>query len=284
MVDMDVNEFAVPEVRWSIVVSNPVTGELVWSLAPDLVLQTASVGKLFLLIEVARQLDAGTLDPAELLTRTADDFVADSGVWHTLQAESLSIVDACALVGAVSDNLATNVLLRRVGLDAVTSMTRSLGFSRSALLDRVRDERRPEHPPTLSRGSAVELAQLVGRLHTGDVVSRPVSDQVLAWMMLNTDLSMVASAFGFDPLAHAGTDRGSRLWNKTGTDSTVRADVGIIEAAAGTYAYAVLANWSESESADGDPRDAVLQRMRLVGHRLRAHLERAELVQPASPR
>ena len=105
--------------------------------------------------------EAGEIDLAELVTRTPEEWVADSGVWHLLAADSLPIADAAALIGAVSDNLATNVLVRRLGIEAIAATTRELGFERSALLDRVRDERLPEHPPTLSQGSAGELARLV---------------------------------------------------------------------------------------------------------------------------
>ena len=40
----------------------------------------------------------------------------DSGIWQHLQAPSLPVADLATLVGATSDNLATNVLLRQVGL------------------------------------------------------------------------------------------------------------------------------------------------------------------------
>jgi beta-lactamase class A len=254
-------------VAWSAAVLDARTGETVWEHDPDRVLKTASVGKLFLLIELARRAEAGEIDLAELVTRTPEEWVADSGVWHLLAADSLPIADAAALIGAMSDNLATNVLVRRLGIEAIAATTRALGFERSALLDRVRDERLPEHPPTLSQGSAGELARLVAALHCGEIVSPAVSDRVLDWMALNTDLSMVASAFGLDPLAHQDEDRGIILRNKTGTISTARIDVGVVSSGDRAFAYAVLANW---DGAPGDPRDAVLARMAELGRSLRA--------------
>jgi beta-lactamase class A len=254
-------------VTWSAAVLDARTGETVWEFEPDSVLKTASVGKLFLLIELARRAEAGELDLTELVTRTREEWVADSGVWHLLAADSLPIADAAALIGAVSDNLATNVLVRRLGIEAIAETTRALGFVRSALLDRVRDERLPEHPPTLSQGSAGELAALAAGLHRGEIVSPGVSARVLGWMALNTDLSMVASAFGLDPLAHQDEDRAITLRNKTGTISTARADVGVVSAGDRSFAYAVLANWDD---APGDPRDAVLAQMAELGRSLRA--------------
>lgn len=258
------------DVSWSVSVLDVESGGVLLEHEPERVQRTASIGKLFLLVEVARQAAAGQLDLDEQVERRPDEFVADSGVWYRLRADALSIHDACALIGAVSDNLATNVLVRRIGLDAIGQTTRELGITRSALLDRVREERGPEHPPTLSRGCAGELAEFARRLERGEVVSPEVSRMVVDWLALDTDLSMVASAFGLDPLAHTEVDRGIRLWNKTGTISSARIDVGVAAASQRGIAWAVLADW---EHASGDPRDAVLERMRTLGERIRALLE-----------
>ena len=51
---------------------------------------------------------------------------------------------------------------------------------------------------------------------------------MLGWLSLNADLSMVASAFGLDPLAHRSADHGLLLVNKTGTDGGVRSEVGVL--------------------------------------------------------
>jgi beta-lactamase class A len=149
----------------------------------------------------------------------------------------------------------------------VTAATAALGYSDSALLDRVRDDRGSEHPPTLSVGTAADLADLMARLHRGQVLDQHASTTVLRWLRANTDLSMVAAAFDIDPLAHAEPDRGVRLANKTGTISTARADVGLVEGPAATVAYAVLANWTGD-----DLRDAILTDMRDIGRAIRTHI------------
>ena len=251
---------------WSVCVIDVETGEPLTQINVDQVHRTASVGKLFLLIEVARQLEAGSLDPAELVDRRTEVTVADSGVWHTMDADALTLDDACRLIGAVSDNLATNVLIGRIGIDAIAETSKALGFERSVLLDRIRAERLPEHAETLSQGTAGELADLCARLAKSSVISAEVSQRVLDWISLNTDLSMVAAAFGLDPLAHIEEDRGITLRNKTGTISTARIDVGVIRGPARTLAYAVLANWADD--APDDTRDAVLAAMRQVGEEL----------------
>jgi len=266
---------AVPDVAWSVAVRETSDDGPGWAgesrdgllagLHPDTLLRTASVGKIFLLVEVARQVAAGRLDPAERLAWTDDEHVADSGLWYRMAQRDLSVHDLCVLVGAVSDNLATNVLLRRVGVAAVRRTSESLGCTRSALLDRVRLERGPDDPPTLSVGTAAELSSVLVQLHRGEVVGPDVARQVLGWLAAGTDLSMVAAAFDLDPLAHTEADRGLTLVDKTGTIATARADVGLVTGPRGTLAYAVLANWP----ATLDRRDAVLASMRAVGVELR---------------
>ena len=256
---------AVPGVRWSVVVRDAVSGRLLAERDPDQVLRTASVGKVFLLVEVARRFADGRLDSAEPLSWLPAEHVADSGVWYLMDAPTLGARDLCVLVGAFSDNLATNVLLRRVGVAAVRRTSESLGCTRSALLDRVRLERGPDDPPTLSVGTAAELSSVLVQLHRGEVVGPDVARQVLGWLAAGTDLSMVAAAFDLDPLAHTEADRGLTLVDKTGTIATARADVGLVTGPRGTLAYAVLANWP----ATLDRRDAVLASMRAVGVELR---------------
>ena len=211
-------------------------------LHADRPLSTASVGKLLLLLEAAERLDGRVLE------RRDEDRVADSGLWQHLASDALPIEDLAVLVAAHSDNLAANVLLREVGLEAVRERGRALGLAVTELHDRVRDVRGPEHPPRLSTGSASELVGL----------AETIDGTVARWLATNTDLSMVPGALGFDPLAHTQGE----LWNKTGTDDGVRADVGVLR---GKVAYAVIANW---DPAEGDRHHEVLAAMRRLGTRL----------------
>lgn len=204
--------------------------------------RTASIGKLLLLLQVGQALEDGRLRRDEPLDRREVEPVADSGLWQHLDVDVLPLHDVALLVASVSDNLATNVLLHRVGLPARRG--------RLALHDLVRDRRGPEHPPTLSTGTAADLALLMADLPA----------VVREWLRTGTDLSMVAAAFGLDPLAHV--EEG--LLNKTGTDSTVRADVGVV----GGIAYAVLVEWDPGQ----DLRDEALAGMRRIGELIRGRL------------
>jgi len=255
--------------QWSACVRDA-AGAVVWQHDPTRVMRTASIGKILLLLETARQITDGTLDPDVLLSR-ADDSVRDSGVWQVMRTDLLPLHDVATLVGAVSDNVATNVLLRHIGLQSVDILRESCGLRDTRLLDQVRSRRGVADPPTLSTGRADELTRLVHRMANGVPAIRG-SHHVVGWLSGNTDLSMVAGAFDLDPLAHRTADRPRvALWNKTGTDHGVRADVGHVSGGTtGTstgigstaYSFALLANW---DTGAGDCSSEVLAGMRAVG-------------------
>jgi beta-lactamase class A len=238
------------------------TGKTLVAIDERIVLPTASIGKILLLVEVSARLTDRDFSGYGILDKTPRDSIGDSGVWQHLQAPSLPVADLATLVGATSDNLATNVLLRQVGLDAVRARTESVGLLRTALLDLVRDSRGPDDAPQLSVGSTAELSWLFAALARGEIVDALTSSRVLGWLSLNADLSLVASAFGLDPLSHRGTDHGLLLVNKTGSDVGVRAEAGVLRGPRTAVAYAVSVQFNDDGIA---PRLRVLDALRTVG-------------------
>jgi beta-lactamase class A len=241
------------------------SGRTLLAIDDRIVLPTASIGKILLLIEVSARLTSRDFSGFGILDKTPRDAVGDSGIWQHLQAPSLPVADLATLVGATSDNLATNVLLRQVGLNAVRARTESLGLMRTALLDLVRDSRGPDDAPQLSVGSTAELSWLFGALARSEIVDPLTSQRVMGWLSLGTDLSMVSSAFGLDPLSHRGADHNTLLVNKTGTDAGVRAEAGALRGANRAVSYAVSIQFNDDGLA---ARLRVLEAMRTVGYDL----------------
>ena len=178
--------------------------------------------------------------------------MADSGIWQHLRVDALSVQDLCVLIASVSDNVAANVLIKHVGLQRLRDLSRSLGLVNTVVLDYVRDVRGPADPPTFSTGSASELSRLMSQISRKELVSQAVSEQVQAWLATGVDLSMVASAFGLDPLSHATSARTFFIRNKTGTDTRIRADAGTVGRDGVWFSYAVIANWDTSQPGMAD--------------------------------
>ncbi|QDO87185.1 serine hydrolase [Ornithinimicrobium ciconiae] len=250
-------------VRWSISLRDTATCEVLHEHDPHQMLTTASVAKVFALVELAARASTGELDLREVVARPPSRRVADSGLWQHLMADRLTLSDIAVLVAATSDNWATNVLIDRLTLEAVQDQARDLAPGGSTLHDYVRNVRTGDHPATLSEGCADDWSRLLSDLAQGRCVDGQTSRQVRDWLALNTDLSMLASAFQLDPLAHTTPDLGLLLWNKTGTDTGVRADVGVVSTGARSFSYACLANWADDGSHE--PRRTVQATMRAVG-------------------
>ncbi|MBS3181647.1 serine hydrolase [Leucobacter manosquensis] len=256
-----------PRATWSIRVVDASTGDPLLEHDPDVQCETASIGKIFLLIEVARRIESAVLDPDESVEIPPHLAVADSGILYRMRAQRLGVEDLALLVGAYSDNLATNALIHLCGLDRVRAVAPALGYERTSLHDYIRDHRSPEMPWTPSFGTARELSDVMRRLDAGDVHSAAVSERVLGWLASNADTSMVADSFLLDPLAHVDAEyQGIVLRHKTGTTDFARVDVGHARGAAGSVSYAVAANWKGVRS---DLRAPVLDAMRDIGEQIR---------------
>lgn len=263
-----------PRITFSMQVVDAADGRVLASHAPDTVCETASVGKVFLLIEVARRLVEGELVPDQRIEIPEEQRVADSGLLYRMLDQRLTVWDAALLVGAVSDNLATNALISLCGLEVVQGVAPFLGYTDTSLLDYIRDERTEDMPWTPSFGTGAELSDLMRRLGAGEILSPEISAQVMEWLAVDTDTSMLADSFLLDPLAHVEPEyQGMVLRHKTGSTSVARIDVGHVSGPAGAAAYAVAANW---KGASEDLRAPAVDAMRTIGEQIRAYVTGAE--------
>lgn len=220
-----------------------------------LTLPVAGLGVVPLLIEVAAQIEAGTLDPLEIIERGSVEPVAVAGLWQHLKAPALPVCDLAVLTAAASDATATNALLARVGLDAVRARVEAIGLTRTALLDGFRDVRGPDDAPQVALASAGELSALFGAIVNATVVSPAVSAQVGEWLNLNQDLALVGAAPALDPFAHEDDRHGLLFVNKTGRGDGIRAEAGVLAGPRGGVSYALIVCFDDLS----------------IAHRLRAH-------------
>lgn len=218
-------------------------------------LPIAGLGFVPVLVETAAALDAGTMDPLQIVDRPDDELVAGSGLWRNLRAPALPMIDLAVLAAATGDPNAANALLDAVGHDQVRARMVSLGMPRSAVLDHFRDKRGPDDAPHVAVGTTREFATLFAALVNSSVVDAGVSAQVSEWLSLNHDLSLVAASTGLDPFAHEHDAHGLLFINKTGRDRGVRAEAGVLAGPRAGVAYALTVCFDDLS----------------ISHRLRAH-------------
>ncbi|MDX3070855.1 serine hydrolase [Streptomyces sp. MI02-7b] len=88
----------------------------------------ASVLKILVVLEFARQAAAGQLDPRERVRVTAADRLGGWGTAGCADDIEISLRDLAYFAMAVSDNTAADLLLARIGLDTVRLLAEELGL------------------------------------------------------------------------------------------------------------------------------------------------------------
>ncbi|HBS08947.1 MAG TPA: serine hydrolase [Microbacterium sp.] len=213
-------------------------------------LPVAQLGVVPLLIQVSAAIEAGKLDAAASVARPPTADGGSAGLWRHLAAADLNPGDLAVLTAAAADPLATNALIDLVGLDPVRERIEHLGLTRTALLDRVREDRGPDDAPHFALSTTRDLTTMFSSLANGRAVSAAVSAQVTGWLALNADLGLAAGATGLDPLAHAETAEQLLLVNKTGRDPGIRAEAGVLVGPRAGVAYAMIVQFTEETPLD----------------------------------
>lgn len=103
------------------------------SVGADEQVVLASVFKVLLVLEFARQAEAGQIDPRERVVVTAADRLGGWGTAGCADDVEMSIRDLAYFTMTVSDNSAADALTRRVGLDTVRLLAAELGLDRTRL-------------------------------------------------------------------------------------------------------------------------------------------------------
>ncbi|WP_408897778.1 serine hydrolase [Nocardioides sp. R1-1] len=210
---------------------------------PDRVGPIASTAKVAVLATLAMALDRGDVDPTEPLSLPATGRVGGTGLLQAMTVSSAALHDLAVLTAGVSDNVATNVIIRRLGLAAVGEQLARSGVPDVVVLDVVRDDRDATVPPAFAVGTARGLCRMMASVGAGAGITSPARSLLLGWMRHNQDRAYVPDAF---VSAHPAVE----VVNKTGTDAGVLADTGLVLGGDVDLAYAVVARWSGDDAAN----------------------------------
>lgn len=98
--------------------------------------EVGSTFKAFVAAEYARQVATGTLDPDMRVTIQAEDRVDSSDMLdQLLDGATIPLQEAANAMIAVSDNTATDLMMRAVGPDRVRALLRELGLRETTIPD-----------------------------------------------------------------------------------------------------------------------------------------------------
>ena len=199
-------------------VKNLVTGEA-FARGEDRAIAAASVIKIPVMIEAFRAQAAGELSLAELHVLRDGERMPSCGTLKAMHAGiEMTLLDLVKLMIIVSDNTATNILITRLGIERINRTLRALGCVQTTLR-RLLFDREAAAKGLENTITAGEIGLLLERIWRGEIVSPEASRAMLDILLdqrLNGKLPFFLHARGI-PVAH-----------KTGEDSGITHDVGII--------------------------------------------------------
>jgi beta-lactamase class A len=211
-------------------------------LNADAVYPTASTIKIAVLAELYRQHERAATGGAgakldDLYTVDAKDRVGGEGVVQVMTPgiTRLTNRDLAALVVALSDNTATNILIDRVGMDNVNAWLSEFGLKQTRLrrhmmdLTAAREGRENTATPR-------ELVMLLKGIHEGRVFKKATTDDYLKMMSAKKE-SYIPRLLPTD-LAVA---------NKPGNLDAVRNDAGIVFCPGRPFAIAVMTTFARDD-------------------------------------
>ena len=114
---------------WGIYIKSIETGEEI-AIDADRQMDTMSVIKIPLMVEVFEQIKAGKLSLSDKYTLTTEDVRPGTGIMRSLDAGAVvTLKDLITLMNIVSDNTATDVLFKKVGgIEPVNARMKALGL------------------------------------------------------------------------------------------------------------------------------------------------------------
>jgi len=201
-----------------------------WRHNEHVILPSASLIKLPILAAFWETVEAGGLDPGERVSVPAEARVEGTGVLKAL-APGLQPTwsDLATLMISVSDNVATNLVIDRLGMDAIQAWIDKAGLGETRL------ERRMMDRAAMSAGrgnwtSAADMETLTSAIVAGTCVTGEASRQMRRALEAQQIHDRLPRRLG-DSV---------RVANKTGDFADVIHDAGIVTWTAGALVIAVL--------------------------------------------
>jgi beta-lactamase class A len=251
----------------------------------------ASVFKVLLALEFARQSVAGQLDPRERAVVTAADRLGGWGTAGCRDDVEMSLRDLALYMMAMSDNSAADVLMRRVGPDTVRLLARELGLTRTRITGGPREMLATMIADVGARDEAEFAAvypalppERIRRLRILDPAHGNAStprEMTTLLRLIWTDLAgppeacaLVRSLMAQQVFRHrlpTGFADEVRVAAKTGTLPGLHNEAGVVEYPdGGRYAVAVFARTAEPTAVRAGVDAAIGRAARLAVERIRA--------------
>jgi beta-lactamase class A len=191
---------------------------------------TASCIKLFILIELARRIDEGSLHESDMVNVIESDRVGGSGVLKFMRHDTLMAVEDVAMfMMALSDNTSTNVLVDMLGLEAINLTARRIGCVNTTVHNRIDFEAIGSDIRNLATSTADDFALALELIATDRLFSPQASRFILRLLSTQQHLDLLPRYSGYNQYAKdLGMTQAIEVANKTGFFPGFRGDVAIM--------------------------------------------------------
>ncbi|MGI8854820.1 MAG: serine hydrolase [Thermomicrobiales bacterium] len=144
------------------------------SVDPDHVYPAAALIDLFIITEAYHQVDQGKLKLTDTLPIRQEDIVGGTGILQNRQGGTTTIKECIDLIAAESDNTAANLLINRLGMDAINGTIKTIGLTHTALRRHLADDA-ARKAGLENETSAGDIAYYFAQLARGNVINRAIS-------------------------------------------------------------------------------------------------------------
>lgn len=250
--------------------------------------QTASVIKVAILMEVFSEAKAGKLSLDERLPLTKDNQVPGSGILTFLQPGlQPTVQDAAVLMIDLSDNTATNLLIDKVGIAAVDKKITDMGLKNTWLYKKVFKPAEGPMPPDqkkfgLGKTTAREMAQMFESIDRCDLGDAALCKRMLQILKDQQDNNEIPRYIQYSDTS----EKPSAIAHKTGALDDVRADAGIVYTTAGPIVISAFTwdNKDQSWTADNEAMLTIAKMAKAIVETWAPKGLKPEAAQPAPPK
>lgn len=201
--------------------------------------ETASTIKVFILAELYRQIHEGKIDPNEILKYKEENYVVGSGVLRSLDfGVEMTAKSIATLMIIVSDNIATNMLIERLGVENINKTCKDLGLEDTLLHNKIDFKNYDK----LGTTSPKDYGKFFEKLYKRELWSEKASEdmiKIFKEQQYNTILTKDLPQYFLDS-ENTGDEELFYIASKSGSMDACRNDGGIVQTPFGAYIISIF--------------------------------------------
>lgn len=201
--------------------------------------ETASTIKVFVLAELYRQIHEKKMDINEVLKYDEKNYVVGSGVLRALDfGVEMTAKNIATLMIIVSDNVATNMLIERLGIDNINNTCIALGLNDTILHNKIDFDKYDKLGTTTPK----DYGNFFKTLYNRELWSQEISEEMIEIFKkqhYNTILTRDLPQYYLDS-ENTGDEEYIYIASKSGSMNSCRNDGGIIQTPYGGYVISIF--------------------------------------------